>query len=258
METVKKYILDKINKEGSIHMSLIDPEELYNDKKKLSKIIDIVNNSGSSAIMVGGSTIYDRNIIDYVINVIKSQTTLPVIIFPNDITSISQHADAIWFMSLLNSLNPYYITGAQMRAAPVIKKLGLEALSLAYIIVGEGKTVGYMGYAHPIPLDEPKIIIGYSLAAEMMGFDFIYIEAGSGASSAVQGEIIGKVKKYLTKSKIIVGGGIRDQYDAYNLAYNGADIIVTGNILEDDPESLYEIVKGVIKGGKDRISKFSR
>ncbi len=252
---VKDYLLKKINEDGAIHLSLIDPEEVFDKPNLLKEIIQLINKSDSSGIMVGGSTIYDRNVIDDVIKNIKSHTSLPVIIFPNDITSISPYADAIWFMSLLNSLNPYYITGAQMRAAPVIMKMGLEPLSMAYIIVGEGKTVGYMGYAHPIPYDEPKIAVSYALAAEYMGFDFIYLEAGSGASKHVRGDLVYIIKKYLSRAKLIVGGGIRSYSDAFNVTKAGADIVVTGNILEEDPEALIEIVRGVKDGGRYKLSK---
>ena len=251
---IRNYLLKKISEDGAVHLSLIDPEEVNNNYEMLKKIVELINRSESSGIMVGGSTIYDRNVIDDVIRNIKSHTSLPVIIFPNDITSISPYADAIWFMSLLNSLNPYYITGAQMRAAPVILKMKLEPLSMAYIIVGEGKTVGYMGYAHPIPYDEPMIAVSYALAAEYMGFDFIYLEAGSGASKHVREELIQTIKKFLSRSKLIVGGGIRTYQDAFNIAKAGADIIVTGNILEENPEALIEIVKGVKDGGKYKLS----
>ena len=251
---VKKYFFKKIGEEGAIHLSLIDPEEVYNKPDLLERIVNIINRSGSLGIMVGGSTIYDRNVIDDVIKKVKSRSSLPVIIFPNDITSISPYADAIWFMSLLNSLNPYYITGAQMRAAPVIMKMKIEPLSMAYIIVGEGKTVGYMGYAHPIPYDEPMIAVSYALAAEFMGFDFIYLEAGSGASKHVREELVYVIKKYLRKSKLIVGGGIRTYNDAFNITKAGADIVVTGNILEENPEALLEIVKGVKDGGRQKLS----
>jgi len=255
--SVKRYLLDKIKKYGSIHLSLIDPEEIKNNEM-LKDLINIVNRSGSHGIMVGGSTLYDKEMMDDTIKIIKSHTSLPVIIFPNDITSISQYADAIWFMSLLNSLNPYYISGAQMRAAPVIYKVGIEPLSLAYVIVGEGKTVGYMGYAHPIPYDEPMIVVGYCLAAEYMGFDFIYLEAGSGASRFVREDLVSLVKKYTSRTKLVVGGGIRSYEDAFRLSKAGADIIVTGTILEENPEVLVDIVRGVKDGGKYRLSDVQR
>ena len=253
MGKVDQYLNNEIESEGAIHISLIDPEEAYRDTDLLRDILERVKVSGSKAIMVGGSTIHDRDVIEYVISHIRDVTSLPIILFPNDITSVTGKADAIWFMSLLNSINPYFITGAQMRAAPVIRKLGLEPLPMAYIIVGEGKTAGYMGYANPIPEHEPSIAAAYALAAEYMGFKYVYLEAGSGASKRVDPTLIRTVKSILSHSRLVVGGGIRSYRDAYDAAFNGADIIVTGNILEEDPDRLFEIVEGVREGGRNRL-----
>ncbi len=248
---VERYLIEQIEKEGSIHLSLLDPENFL-DEIVLEKTIALCESAGTSGFMVGGSTVFDQRIVDDVVMMIKKKSSLPVILFPNDITGLSRHADAVWFMSLLNSLNPYFITGVQMKAAFTIRHLGLEPIPMAYIVVGEGKTAGYMGYAHSIPLDEPKIAAAYALAAEYMGFRFIYLEAGSGATRSVREDLVRLVKKVLINSKLIVGGGVRSYEDAYRLAYSGADIIVTGNILEQDPGKIAEIVSGVRDGGKER------
>ena len=38
--------------------------------------------------------------MDELVKSIKSSVKIPVIIFPNNVTSISRYANAIWFMSL--------------------------------------------------------------------------------------------------------------------------------------------------------------
>ncbi|MEM4647637.1 MAG: geranylgeranylglyceryl/heptaprenylglyceryl phosphate synthase, partial [Candidatus Nezhaarchaeales archaeon] len=54
--------------------------------------------------------------------------------------------------------------------------------------------------------------------------------------------------------RLVVGGGIRRREQAEALAEAGADIIVTGTILEGDDvrQKLKEIVDGVHAGGKRR------
>ena len=94
---------------------------------------------------------------------IKDEVTVPVILFPGNLTGISKYADAIFFMSLLNSSSPYWITGAQAIAAPIIKKIGIEPISMAYIIIAPGGTAGYMGYANLIPRDKTKIAVAEPL-----------------------------------------------------------------------------------------------
>ncbi|MEM0056883.1 MAG: geranylgeranylglyceryl/heptaprenylglyceryl phosphate synthase [Candidatus Geothermarchaeota archaeon] len=218
----------------------------------ITLIFSFVNDSNTDAIMVGGSTVADPIHFSNVVLEIKACTNLPVIIFPNNVASITKYADAIWFMSLLNSMNVYYIIGAQMLAAPLIKKYGIEPLSMAYIVVGEGKTAGFIGQANPIPLDKPELALAYALAAEMLGFEFVYLEAGSGATKPIPPEFVSFVRKGLGRCRLIVGGGIREPSVAYHLAKAGADIIVTGTILTHDPTGLKEIVRAIKKAGREK------
>jgi len=252
--SVKEYLINKIRREGSVHLSLLDPEDI--PLNRLPKIISDLQEAGSDGIMVGGSTLVDQEYMRSFISSIKENTNLPVIIFPNNITSVVPNADAIWFMSLLNSTNPYYITGAQMLAAPLVKKYNLEAISLAYLIIGEGKAVAFIGDAKPIPFDKPEIVAAYALAAYYLGMHFVYLEAGSGASQHVPPEMVSIVKRIAPKVMLIVGGGIRDAKTASKLVMAGADIIVTGTIVESDANrltSLKEIVKSVKEAGMRKI-----
>lgn len=251
MGKVHDYIISKLKKDGALHFTLIDPDDVELDN--IPNLVNIINKSGSDAIMVGGSTVVDQMYLSDVVTSIKNHTKLPVILFPNNISGITKVADAIWFMTLLNSNNPYYIIGAQMLAAPYIKRLGLEPLSMAYLIVGEGKTAGFIGQANPIPYDKPEIALAYSIAAEFLGIKYVYLEAGSGASKPIPTMFIKMIKSQCKNLKVVVGGGIRSFDDAYNIARSGADIIVTGTIVEKDPEKLFDIVKGVKKGGFERV-----
>jgi len=250
---VSEYIYRKIKEYGALHFTLLDPEEI--DKGELPHIAEVIMNSGSHAVMVGGSTVIDQQHLSDIVMSLKNHINMPIILFPNNVTGITKYADAIWFMSLFNSTNPYYITGAQMLAAPYIKKMGLETLSMAYLIVGEGKAAGFIGQAIPIPLDKPEIAAAYALAAEYFGFKYVYLEAGSGATNPIPANFISKVKQFLSTSMLIVGGGIKSLEDSYNTVLGGADIVVTGSIIEDNPYKLREIVEGVVKGGKLKKNK---
>ncbi len=241
---VEYYLLDKIKSENSIHITLIDPEEVT--PAKASSIALKAKSSGTSAIMVGGSTFASPTHLDRVIRSVKRVVEIPVILFPNDATSISRHADAIWFMSLLNSIDPYYLMGAQVSGAPIVRKYGLEPIPLGYIIVGEGGTAGVVGRAVPVPYDEPKIALAYALAGQYLGMHFIYLEAGSGARKPVPPRMIRFVKGSIDVP-LIVGGGIKSRRQALAVASAGADIIVTGNIVEEASvnHNVSEIIEGI-------------
>lgn len=251
MGQVHEYITGSLREKGALHFSLLDPDDVKIDE--LPHLVKKISDIGSDAIMVGGSTVVDQIMLRDVVDVIKRNVTLPVILFPNNLTGITSNADAIWFMSLLNSLNPYFITGAQMMAAPYLYKHNIEPLSIAYLIVGEGKTAGYIGYANPIPDDKPELAVAYALAAQYMGFKYIYLEAGSGAGRSIDPYMVKMVKKFASSLILVVGGGIRDGETAYNLVSSGADIIVTGNIIFENLDSMKDIVDGVKKGGKEKI-----
>ena len=241
---VEKYLLEKIAAEKTIHITLIDPENIT--PAQASLVAKNSKNSGTAAIMIGGSTFVSQNHLDAVVKAIKNVVDIPTILFPNNVSGISPHSDAIWFMSLLNSVDPYFLIGAQILGAPLIKKYNIEPISMGYIIVGEGGTAGIIGKAIPIPYNKPELAAAHALAGQYLGMRFIYLEGGSGAVNPVPPEMIRTVKNYLD-IPLIVGGGIRTKEQALAIASAGADIIVTGNIIEDidAKKRVSEIIEGI-------------
>ena len=245
---VEKYLLERIKTDGTIHITLVDPEKI--SALEASRIAENSANSGTSAIMVGGSTFVSQAHLDDVVKAIKSTVEIPAILFPNNITGISSNADAIWFMSLLNSVDPYFLIGAQILGAPLVKKYGLEPIPMGYVIVGEGGTAGIVGKAISVPYNKPELAAAHALAGQYLGMRFIYLEGGSGAANPVPPEMIRAVK-HLLEIPLIVGGGIRTKEQAISAASAGADIIVTGNVTEanDAAQRVSEII-AAIKGLK--------
>jgi phosphoglycerol geranylgeranyltransferase len=241
---VEKYLLEKIESEDAIHLTLIDPEKVT--ASQAARTVNKAKLSGTAGIMVGGSTLSSSSHLDNVLKAIKRTVDLPIILFPNNVTGISRYADAIWFMSLLNSVDPYFLMGAQILGAPIVKKYRLEPIPMGYIIVGEGGTAGIVGKAIPVPYDKPEVAAAHALAGQYLGMRFIYLEAGSGAKKPVPPEMIRVVKKYIDVP-LIVGGGIRSREQALAAASAGADVIVTGNIVEraDLRHRVSEIIEGI-------------
>ncbi|MGQ9478822.1 MAG: geranylgeranylglyceryl/heptaprenylglyceryl phosphate synthase [Thermoproteota archaeon] len=245
----EKYLYEKIEKEGFIHITLIDPDKA----DRVEEIVRAAIEAGSSAFMIGGSTSHRTSDYEETIARIKSNSSLPVIIFPSSVASIARGADAIWFMSLLNSANTYYIIGAQVLGAKSVRELGLDTIPMAYLILGGGGAAGYIGEARPLPFEIPELTVGYAMAAEMLGFRFVYLEAGSGAKEHVPEKLITMVRRSI-RIPLIVGGGIRNSADAESIVSSGADIIVTGDVLE---ESRFpgEKLKEIVDGGRRGVTK---
>jgi phosphoglycerol geranylgeranyltransferase len=244
LRRVEKYLLEKIAAEKTIHMTLIDPEKIT--LAQTAMVAENSKNSGTTAIMIGGSTSFSQEHLDVVVQTIKKTVDLPTILFPNNVSGISRHSNAIWFMSLLNSADPYFLVGAQIQGAPLIKKFDIEPLPMGYIIVGKGGTAGIVGKAIPIPYNNSDLVVAHALAGQYLGMRFIYLEGGSGAVNPVPPEMISAVKKSINVP-LIVGGGIRTREQAATAAQAGADIIVTGNLIEDadNKHRIAEVIEGI-------------
>ncbi|AFN03835.1 geranylgeranylglyceryl phosphate synthase-like protein [Pyrococcus furiosus COM1] len=225
---VERYIHEKLEKKR-LHFVLIDPDDT--SPEVAGKLARVCEELEIDAIMVGGSTGAEGETLDEVVKAIKENYSLPVILFPGSHGGISKYADAIFFMSLLNSRNPFFITGAQALGAFRVKKYNLEPIPMAYIIVEPGETAGWVGDAKPIPRHKPKIAAAYALAGQYLGMRLVYLEAGSGAPQPVPETMVATVKKAIDVP-LIVGGGIRSGEQVRKLVKAGADIIVTGTAIE--------------------------
>ncbi len=188
-------------------------------------------NAGTDGFMVGGSTDLSLEKVDSAVEAIKDITHMPVILFPTHASSVSGKADAIFFMSLLNSESRQFLVGEQIASARWVQKTGLEPLSMAYLVVAPGMAAGRVGQAQPLPRDNPELVVSHALAGQYLGMNYIYLEAGSGASEPVPDEIIKAVKKSIDVV-LIVGGGIRTPEAAAKVVSSGADIVVTGTLVE--------------------------
>jgi phosphoglycerol geranylgeranyltransferase len=228
--SITKDILTKVGK-TKLHFSLIDP-----DKQKpevAGELARIAEKAGTSAIMVGGSTLTSSHQVDQTVRAIKNQTDLPVILFPSGSRFLSKYADAMFFMSLLNSRNLDFVIREHARGAHFVKEAGLEPIPMGYLIVEPGMTAGEIGDVDIVKREDSQTAVGYALASQYLGMKFFYLEAGSGAPNPVPNEMIAEVKKNIA-IPLVVGGGIRDGKVAQEKARAFADIIVTGTTLEKE------------------------
>ena len=244
---IHEYITNKRN-EHPLHFTLLDPgktspEELINLAKQTA-------DAGTDGFLVGGSTDLSLEKVDSAVDVIKETTHLPVILFPTHASSVSGRADAIFFMSLLNSESRQFLVGEQIASARWVKKIGLEPLSMAYLVVEPGMTAGRVGQAQPLPRDNPDLVVSHALAGQYLGMSYIYLEAGSGASQPVPSEIIRAVRDEIDVFQI-VGGGIKTPKAALEVVKAGADIVVTGTLVETSEklkEDMSKLIKSIHSG----------
>ncbi len=226
---VLEYILEK-KEEETLHMGLIDPDE--QSPEKSGELAVALEKAGTDAIMVGGSTGITQEKLNKTVLSMKEDIDLPLIHFPTEAGAISPHVDAIYFMSMLNSMDLNKVVGEQVQAAPYIKKLDIQTLPMGYVVVEPGMTVGEVGKADLVRRENPEKAASFGLSAQYFGMELFYLEAGSGAPDPVPVEMI-KACKESIDIPLIVGGGIREPEQARKRAEAGADVIVTGTVIEE-------------------------
>ncbi len=230
--TAYEKLLQIRNRKGSGYIVLIDPDK--RTEAETLQTVETCAESGVDAIFVGSSLLLS-NRFNSTIQTIKRDYDIPVIIFPGSTIQLSEYADAVLFLSLISGRNPEYLIGAQVLGAPIIRKMGLEAIPTGYMLIESGKTTSaeFMSHSMPIPRDKNDIAVAHAMAGEYLGMKMIYLEAGSGAIYSVPEGMIEAVTGYIS-IPVIVGGGLRTPEDARKKVEAGAAFIVTGNILEQD------------------------
>ncbi len=228
-------------------MALIDPDK--QSAEEAENIARRMKEAGTDAVLIGGSTgVTSQNLSETAIAVRKAG--LMSIHFPGGPTELSTDVDALLFMTMVNSTRVDMITGMQAYAAPFIKKVGIDAIPMGYIIIEPGMKVGEVGKADAIKRDDIPRAVGYAMACEMLGMQMVYLEAGSGAPEHVPNEMIAAVKGSIS-IPLIVGGGIRTPEAAAEVRAAGADIIITGTLLEQcQDDSTLRAVVAAAKGAQ--------
>ncbi len=225
-------ILETIQEKRRLLAVLIDPDKF--DLVNLPAFVKKLNASVASHVFVGGSEV-GPSATHALVDGIKRLTTLPVLLFPGDITQITESADALLFLSLISGRNPDYLIGKHVEAAPMLKDSGLEVIPTGYLLIENGKQTSVQKVTHTEPMSRTDIqkVIDTAMAGQFLGQRLMYLEAGSGASHPVESDMIRAVKSAMG-IPLIVGGGIKtiDQIEA---AYDsGADMVVIGTAFEND------------------------
>lgn len=238
MKNIYQEIQISIIKGKKLLAILIDPDKVQ--LEKLDSLIEKINQSPATHIFVGGSLV-ETNQIDVIIQKIKQNCKLPILLFPGNPSQISKYADGILFLNLISGRNSDYLIEHQVNAVPIIEKTALEVISTGYILVENGIETAVELVSQTKPLDRNNIeyVCQTAKAGEYMGNKLIYLEAGSGAEKAIPLEMIEKVSQKI-KIPLLVGGGIRTKTAIETAFKAGADLVVIGTAFENNPNFFEE------------------
>ena len=234
---------DCVEKKGAGFIVLIDPDK-KNDKN-IDQLVEKANQNGVDAIFVGGSIMMD-GLYHKRVERIKSISEIPVILFPGGVNQINKHYDAMLFMSLLSGRNSHYLIGEQVIAAPIVKDYEIETIPTGYLLIDGGSptSVEVVSGTKPLPSNRPDIIVSHALAAQFLGMELIYLEAGSGALNEVPEDVVKKVADEINIG-LIVGGGICTPEDANSIVNSGASFVVIGSAIEKSAELMEEFSSAI-------------
>jgi phosphoglycerol geranylgeranyltransferase len=230
--TVLDRLTRVVDERGAGYLVLVDPDSV--DDAGAAALAEAAVDAGVDAFLVGGSLLM-RDSLGRTVERLREASGLPTLLFPGGSTQLTPHADAILFLSLLSGRNPEFLVGEQVRAAPIIREYGLEAIPTAYLLIEGGvyTSVQFMSGTFPIPRDKTDIAMAHALTAQYLGMRLLYLEGGSGAKWSVPDDMIRCTRAY-TDLPVIVGGGITKPETAAAKVRAGAHFVVTGNVLEGD------------------------
>lgn len=217
---------------------LLDPDK--EDRVDVPSILNQAQKGGIDVVFVGGSLV--RNHVPDFINKVKRKTSLPVVLFPGSSTQFAPNADAIMLLSLLSGRNADFLIGNHVQVAFRLKNSGVEIIPTGYILIDGGAqtSVQYMSNTSPIPRDKTEIIVATALAGEQLGLKLIYLEAGSGAANPVPIDAVKAVRQEISLP-IVVGGGIKTPQQISDYFDAGANLVVLGNSIENNPDLLLRL-----------------
>jgi len=88
LSRVENYINDELKRHKKICFALLDSENF----EDIAGVAKKVESLGASAILVGGSSAIDQLDLDKLVISIKSIISIPVILFPGNVTGVSPNA----------------------------------------------------------------------------------------------------------------------------------------------------------------------
>ena len=236
-----KVNLDQRNDASPFLWVLVDPDRFEESN------LNFILNPNSASILSGflvGSSLQTTSSYDQFLESFRTKTTLPLVLFPGSGMQISSHADGLLLLTLISGRNPEYLIGQHVAYAASLRDSGLELIPTGYLLIDGGRptTAHYMTQTLPIPGDKPDIAAITALAGSQLGLKVIYLDCGSGALRPVSVAMVAAVRQAVDLP-IIVGGGINSAEQILALRQAGADWIVVGNAIEQNPAILTEITQ---------------
>lgn len=241
MHRGNKNIYSKLSERTGQIAVLIDPDKTHCEEQ-LKKIAGIYKQPEIDFFFIGGSTV-DPQKIDDVCQFLKTNSAVPLLLFPGSSQQLSKHADALLYLTLVSGRNPNYLIEQHVSSSLEVIQMDIEVIPTAYLLIdgGTNSAVARISQTQPIPSYEIELATRTALAAILQGKKIIYLEAGSGALQSIPSAMIQEIQKH-THTPLIVGGGIRNIADLRKYRDLGVHVMVIGNKIEEDLNFIEDVL----------------
>ncbi|NEW08794.1 heptaprenylglyceryl phosphate synthase [Paenibacillus sp. SYP-B3998] len=215
------------------HVFKLDP-----DKEISDEALDRLCQSGTDAIMVGGSTgVTFDNTVDLLARIRQYEVSCVLEISNQE--AIVPGFDLFLIPVVLNANDPQWIVGHHHDA---LKEFGAilnwdEIITEGYIILNHEATAAQLTSART-NLDTKDVTAYARMADKLFRMPIVYLEY-SGVFGDM--ELVRRTRSVLENARLIYGGGI-DTLDKAQQAAEAADIIVVGNVIYTDLEQALQTV----------------
>ncbi len=211
---------------------LIDPARI--DATSARELAERAADEGAAALLIGNSFGGADETGALARSLKAAAPLLPLLQFPATAAQLIADVDAILFLSLVSGRNAQYLIEEHVRAVPFAERHpDVELISTAYCLIDGGRvtSVESVSQTRPLPSDKPELVAAHVRAAMMIGMRATYLEAGSGATRAVDPTLIAAARR-ATTAPLFVGGGMRSAEQVRAARAAGADFVVVGTHFE--------------------------
>ncbi|NOV00412.1 heptaprenylglyceryl phosphate synthase [Paenibacillus planticolens] len=215
------------------HVFKLDPDRDISDEA-----LDLICQSGTDAIMVGGSTgVTFDNTVDLMARI--RQYELPCVLEISSQEAIVPGFDLFFIPVVLNAEDPNWIVGHHHEA---LKEYGSllnwdEIVAEGYVILNGEAAAAKLTQARTNL--EAKDVAAYArMADKLFHMPIVYLEY-SGVFGDM--ELVRRTRQVLENARLFYGGGI-DSLAKAQQAAEVADTIVVGNIIYSDLEQALQTV----------------
>jgi len=215
------------------HVFKLDPDKTISDEH-----LELLCNSGTDAIMVGGSSgVTFDNTIDLLSRV--RRYALPCVSEISNLEAVVPGFDLYFIPVVLNSRQGQWITGRHREALKQFGKM-LPWDSLVpegYVVLNPDSTVARLTHADA-NLGRQDVIACANLTEKLFRLPVCYLEY-SGTYGDM--DLVRQVRDNLEETQLFYGGGINTA-DKARQALAAADTIIVGNVIYEDIEQALSTV----------------